>query len=84
VIRLLGQCPTLTGGGARRPGANTARRPAAEAAIDLHAVPGVGADLVLSVDGELQRTRLYRAHEQAELSGAIADTRAMFEAKGWM
>jgi hypothetical protein len=27
--------------------------------------------------------RLYRAHEQAELSGAIADTRAMFEAKGW-
>jgi hypothetical protein len=23
------------------------------------------------------------AHEQAELSGAIADTRASFEAKGW-
>jgi hypothetical protein len=30
---------------------------------------------VLTVDGELRRTRLYRAHEQAELSGAFADTR---------
>ena len=49
----------------------------------LGAVPGVGAEIVLTVDGELRRTRLYRAHEQAELSGAIADTRAMFEGKGW-
>jgi hypothetical protein len=54
-----------------------------EAAIDLRAVPGIGAELILCVDGELRKTRLYRAHEQAELSGAIADTRAMFEAKGW-
>ena len=53
------------------------------AAIDLRAVPGVGAEIVLTVDGEWRRTRLYRAHEQAELSGAIADTRAAFEAKGW-
>ena len=28
----------------------------------------MGAEIVLTVDGELQRTRLYRAHEQAELS----------------
>jgi hypothetical protein len=80
--------------GARGPGAHATRRPAAaadralrkdghEAAIDLRAEPGVGAELVLSMDGELRRTRLYRAHEQAELSGAIADTRASFEAKGW-
>jgi hypothetical protein len=54
-----------------------------EAAIDLRAVPGVGAEIVLTVVSELRRTRLYRAHEQAELSGAIADTRATFEAKGW-
>ena len=33
-------------------------------------------------DGEWRRMRLFRAHEQAELSGAIADTRATFEAKG--
>ena len=58
------------------------RKDGHEVAIDLRAVPGVGAELVLSVDGELRRTRLYRAHEQAELSGAIADTRAIFEAKG--
>ena len=51
--------------------------------LDLRAVPGVGAEIILTVDGEMRRTRLYCAHEQAELSGAIADTRAMFEAKGW-
>jgi hypothetical protein len=54
-----------------------------EAAIDLRAVPGSGAEIALIVDGEMQRTRLCRAHEQAELSGAIADTRAMFAGKGW-
>jgi hypothetical protein len=42
-------------------------------------VPGVGAEIVLSVDGGWRRTRLFRAHGQAKLSGAIADTRAMFE-----
>jgi hypothetical protein len=61
----------------------TLRKDGHEAAIDLRAVPGIGAELVLSGDGELRRTRLYRSHQQAELSGAIADTRATFEAKGW-
>ena len=42
-----------------------------QATVDLRAVPGVGAELVLSVNGELRRARLYRAHEQAELSGAL-------------
>jgi hypothetical protein len=46
-------------------------------------VPSVGAEIVLTVDGERRRTRLFRAHEQAELSGAIAETRATFEAMGW-
>jgi hypothetical protein len=45
------------------------RKDGHEAAMDLGAVPGVGAEIVLTVDGELRRTRLYRAHEQAELSG---------------
>jgi hypothetical protein len=54
-----------------------------EAAIDVKAVPGIGAEIVLTVDGELRRTRLFRSHEQAELVGAVADTRAMFEGKGW-
>ena len=53
-----------------------------EAAIALRAVPGVGAEIVLTVDGELRKTRLFRSHEQAELVGAIVDTRAMFAAKG--
>jgi hypothetical protein len=51
--------------------------------IVLRSVPGVGAEIVLSVEGEWMRTRLFRSHEQGELSGAIADTRATFEAKGW-
>jgi hypothetical protein len=54
-----------------------------EAAIDLKTVPGVGAEIVLTMDGEWRRTRLFRLHEQAELVGAIAETRARFEAKGW-
>jgi len=53
-----------------------------EATIDLKAVPGIGAEIVLTVDGEMRKTRLFRSHEQAELVGAIADTRAMFEGKG--
>ena len=82
--------------GARRPQARTEHddrlprrvwtlRRGHERGLDriLRAVPGIGAEIVLTVDGELRRTRLYRAHEQAELSGAIADTRATFEAKGW-
>ena len=54
-----------------------------EAAIYVKAVPGIGAEIVLTVDGELPKTRLFRSHEQAELVGAIADTRAIFEGKRW-
>ena len=35
------------------------------------------------MDLELRKTRLFRSHEQAELVGAIADTRAMFAGKAW-
>jgi hypothetical protein len=35
------------------------------------------------MDGQWRKTRLFRSHEQAELIGAIADTRTMFERKGW-
>jgi hypothetical protein len=59
------------------------RKDGREAAIDVKAVPGVGAEIVLSVDGQWRKTRLFRSHEQAELVGAIADTRTMLETKGW-
>jgi hypothetical protein len=39
-----------------------------EAAIDVKAVPGIGAEIVLTIDGKLRRWRLFRSHEQAELS----------------
>ena len=61
----------------------TLRKGAHEAAINVRAVPGIGAEIVLTVDGEWRRTRLFRSHEQAELVGTIADTRAMFEERGW-
>jgi hypothetical protein len=37
---------------------------------------------VLTIDGEPLKTRLFRLHEQAELVGAIADTRAVFLGDG--
>jgi hypothetical protein len=43
----------------------------------------VGSEIVLIVDGDWRRTRLYRTEQQAERDKAIADTRATFEAKGW-
>ena len=49
----------------------------------MKAVPGIGAEIVLTVDGELRKTRLFRSHAQAELVGAIADTLTVFQAKGW-
>jgi hypothetical protein len=33
-----------------------------EAAIDLKAVPGIGAEIVLTVDGEMRKTRLFRSY----------------------
>jgi hypothetical protein len=33
------------------------------AAIDLKGVPGIGAEIVLTVDGEMRKTRLFRSHE---------------------
>ena len=47
------------------------------------AVPGIGAPIVLTVDGELRKTRLFRSHEQAELGGAIADNADNVPAGGW-
>jgi hypothetical protein len=39
--------------------------------------------IVLSVDGQWRKTRLFRSHEQAELVGASCDTRTMLQGKGW-
>ena len=67
----------------RPQGVSTLHKGEHAAAIDLKAVPGMGAEIGLTGDGELRKTRLFRSHEQAELVGAIADTRTMLEEKGW-
>jgi len=75
--RMVGSC---------RPGAYRPPRSAAATGVGapegraqgrhrLELVPGIGAEIVLTVDGELRKTRLFRSHEQAELVGPIADTR---------
>jgi hypothetical protein len=53
------------------------------AGLELRHVGTVGTEIVLLVDGELVKSRLYRSHEQAELASAIVATRERFEAKGW-
>jgi hypothetical protein len=58
------------------------RKDGREAAIDVKAASGIGAEIVLTVDGQWRKTRLFRSHQQAEPVGAIADTRTMFEEKG--
>ena len=58
-----------------KPISNSTNAPSTRAStpsrIDLKAVPGIGAEIVLTVDGEWRKTRLFRSHEQAELVGAI-------------
>jgi hypothetical protein len=49
--------------------------------INLRPVPGVGAEIVLRVDGEWRQTRPFACASRRN-SRAIADTQAMFEAKG--
>jgi hypothetical protein len=44
-------------------------------------MPGAGAEIVLTSTGSCAQTRLFRSHEQAELVGATADTRTMFEGR---
>jgi hypothetical protein len=49
------------------------------AAIDLKAMPGIGAEVVLTSTGVAQDAPVFRSHQQAELVSAIADPQATFE-----
>ena len=66
-----------------RSGCGRCTRASTPLTIDLKAVPGIGAEIVLTVDREWRNMPLFRSHEQAKLVGAIADTRTMLEGKGW-
>jgi hypothetical protein len=44
--------------------------------LALPEIGDIGCELVLLVDGELRKSRLFKAHGQAELGMAIAETRA--------
>jgi hypothetical protein len=54
------------------------------AAIDVKAEPGIGAEVVLTVQRRAAQDAAVPIHEQAELVGAIADTRTIFERNGWV
>src|SRR5215213_8257264 len=53
-----------------------------EAAIDLKAVPGIGAEIVLTVDGAWRKTRLFRSHEQADWSARSPTRRRHLRRRG--
>jgi hypothetical protein len=53
------------------------------AGLELRHVGTIGTEIVLLVDGELVKSRLYRSHEQAELAAAIVSTRERFQLNGW-
>jgi hypothetical protein len=52
------------------------RTAATRLAVDLKAVPGIGAKIVLTVDGEWRKTRLFRSYEHPELGGVTPKARA--------
>lgn len=54
------------------------------ASLDLRLVENLGAELVLSVNGQLRRARFYRRQQVLELLDAIADTDEKLRAKGWV
>jgi hypothetical protein len=47
-----------------------------DAAINPRPVPGIGTEIVLTLDGEWRKTRLFRTHEQAYMGFARVDRRA--------
>lgn len=61
----------------------TLRRDRHEATLDLRIVPAMGPELVLSVDGDLRRSRLYGPGDGRSLARSIIAMRGMFAAKGW-
>jgi len=69
----------------RRPASRmwTLRKGSHEAALDLRSVQAMGPELVLSIDGEPRRSRLYRLDQGYALSRSIFALRAVLQAKGW-
>ena len=61
----------------------TLRRSRHEATLDLRTVPAMGPELLLSVDGDVRRSRLYRPGEGHTLARSIIAIRELFAAKGW-
>jgi hypothetical protein len=43
-------------------------------------VPGIRGDILLTVDAEWRKTRLFRSQQQVVLASAIADSRTMLRA----
>ena len=61
----------------------TMRHGTHEAALDLRLVPGLGAEIVLSIDHELRRARFYWRTQALEMLDAIASTESRLTTKGW-
>jgi hypothetical protein len=54
-----------------------------EAALDLRLVPGLGAEIVLSIDNEFRRARFYWRTQALEMLDAVSATERNFASRGW-
>ena len=54
-----------------------------EAALDLRLVPGLGADIVLSIDNELRRARFYWRTQALCVAGAIVCDDTNLATRSW-
>jgi hypothetical protein len=61
----------------------TVHRNRHEAALGVRTMPGRGHELLLSVDGEWRRTRMFRCRQPLEMLDAIATIEAGLTARGW-
>jgi hypothetical protein len=53
------------------------------AALDVRCVPAIGHELVLFINGELRRGRVFRRCQPLEMIQAIADTVQWLQSLGW-
>ena len=54
-----------------------------QATLDFRHVVPMGSELVLTVNGELRRSRLYRAAEAVGMAKTVSATRSGLQLRGW-
>ena len=53
------------------------------ASLDVRCVPSIGHELVLFINGELRRGRVFRRNQPLEIIQSITDTVRSLQSRGW-